>query len=366
MDQGFISPVIVRGRLADRPIRIDYATAARNILIYEELGHTLQSLENAGVPVILLKGAALAETVYPSIADRPMGDVDLLVHPADRDRARAALEAAGYRFVPEPPQRFSPFDTEFTGEMAFWYSDRILTELHWELTPGEWIRRLVALDMEALWEDAIPLQLNGRQTLQLSPCDTLLHLCLHLTAHGYVHGHALRDIQRLLEHYDPFPWAQFITRSRQFRLRSICYFVLDATQSEAHPGIPQDVLDSLRPPTWQRWLVRHIADPRMGLAGKLTPSRPRSYLLHLAVADRAVDVLRVISWLLFPGPRWLGERYRLHGRLRPWLACLWHPWVVLWHGVRGFWEVVTPRVLRRSLAAKRESRIRESGARSEG
>jgi len=179
-----------------------------------------------------------------------------------------------------------------------------------------------------------------------------------LTAHGYVHGHALRDIQRLLEHYDPFPWAQFIARSRQFRLRSICYFVLDAAESEARPGIPQGALDSLKSPAWQRWLVRRIADPRMGLAGKLTPSRPRSYLLHLAVADRPVDVLRVLVWLLFPGPCWLGERYRLHGRWRAWLACLWHPLVVLWHGARGFWEVVTPRV-----ATPSNSRDRKKDAR---
>ena len=325
--------------MADTPVRKDYATAARNILIYENLGRALQSLGDAGVPAILLKGAALAKTIYPSIADRPMGDVDLLVHPTDRDRGRVALEAAGYQFVPESRQRFSPFDTEFTGEMAFWQSDQFLIELHWELTPGEWIRRLTALDMEALWREAVPLQLDGQEALQLSPCDTLLHLCLHLTAHGYVHPQGLRDIQKLLECLRPFPWAQFAARARQFRMGSMCYFVLEAMCTAGKIAVPREVLDVLRAPAWQHWLVRQIADPREALVGNLGASRPRSYLLHLAVADRALDVLRVIAWLLFPGPRWLAERYRLRGHLRPLFACIWHPVVVFWQGILALWDV---------------------------
>jgi hypothetical protein len=75
----------------------------------------------------------------------------------------------------------------------------------------------------------------------------------------------------------------------------------------------------------------------------LAYSRPRSYLLHLALADRPADVARVLAWLLFPGPRWLAERYRLPGRLRPWLACLWHPGVVLAQGVIAVHALLAPR-----------------------
>jgi len=342
--------------LADTPVRKDYLTAAHNILIYKELGRALQSLGDAGVPVILLKGAALAKTIYPSIADRPMGDVDLLVYPADRDRARAALEAVGYRFVPERRQRFSPFDTEFTGEMAFRHGEQFPMDLHWELTPNEWIRRLAALDIEAVWQEAVPLQLNQQQALQLSPCDTLLHLCLHLTAHGYVHPHGLHDIQRLTKYYHPFPWVQFTARARQFRMGSLCYFVLEAMAAAGNIAVPHEVLDVLRPPTWQCWLVRQIADPREALTGKLGFSKSRGYLLYLAVADRFIDIARAIAWLLLPGPRWLAERYRLKGRFRPWLACFWHPVIVLWHGTCGLWTVARSRVWRADSVPREDDR----------
>jgi hypothetical protein len=353
------------------------AVGIHNLLLYGDLIRALTALATAGVPVIVLKGAALADTIYPSLADRPMNDVDLLVQPHDRDRARAALEGAGYRFLPEPQQRFGPFDTGFTGEMQFRRSEHNVIELHWELTANEWLRRLTALDAAALWRDARPFAIGPARGLQLSPCDTLQHLCLHLSAHGYTHANGWRDIRQLLAHERSFPWERFVARARQFRLTAVCYFVLEAIASasssigpENRPPTPQPppcegrgavlppllageggqggevppaVLAALRPSPWQRRLVPLIADPRQGLAGELTHSKPRGYLLHLALADRLADLLRVLVWLFFPGLRWLAERYRLRGRWRAWLACLWHPGVVLAQGLAGLWALASPR-----------------------
>jgi hypothetical protein len=319
-------------------MRKDYATAANNVLIYAELIHALRALDGAGVPVIVLKGAALAETIYPSIADRAMGDADLLVRPEDRDRARITLEAAGHRFAPEARQSFSPFDTEFTGEMAF-YRHGILIELHWQLTPSEPLRRMCHLDAESLWHNAQPLALQDWQTLQLSPCDTLLHLCLHLTVHGYTHPVGPSDIARLLDYYRPFPWDSFVSRARDARLSYVSYFVLEAVRTLGRASVPDDVLEGLRPPSWRRALLGQVASPRRALAGEISYSRQRSYLIQLASADRLVDVLRLFVWLLFPGPRWLGERYRLRGRARPLFACFWHPMVVFWQGMLALWDV---------------------------
>ena len=50
----------------------------------------------AKTEVVLLKGAALALTVYGSFVERPMSDVDLLVARGDAPRARDALLAAGW------------------------------------------------------------------------------------------------------------------------------------------------------------------------------------------------------------------------------------------------------------------------------
>jgi hypothetical protein len=45
---------------------------ARNMLLFDELGRVLKAFNEAGIEVIVLKGAALAQTIYPDIALRPM------------------------------------------------------------------------------------------------------------------------------------------------------------------------------------------------------------------------------------------------------------------------------------------------------
>lgn len=65
-----------------------FASANRNRRLYLQLRPLLAGLRTAGIPVIVLKGAYLAEAVYGDIALRPMGDVDLLVPSADLPGAR--------------------------------------------------------------------------------------------------------------------------------------------------------------------------------------------------------------------------------------------------------------------------------------
>jgi hypothetical protein len=48
-------------------------------------------------PVVVFKGFAAAELLYPDVGARSMGDVDLLVRPTDFEAAHRALLAAGFR-----------------------------------------------------------------------------------------------------------------------------------------------------------------------------------------------------------------------------------------------------------------------------
>ncbi len=64
--------------------------------LYRELAQVVRACNDAGVPVILLKGAHLAEAVYGNIALRPMVDVDLLVKQADLMRVHDILIGQGY------------------------------------------------------------------------------------------------------------------------------------------------------------------------------------------------------------------------------------------------------------------------------
>jgi len=77
------------GNVMEEMRRKYYVAAARNARLYRELQKILDLFAGREIPVIVLKGAHVAETVYGNIALRTMGDVDLLV---DQDDLKAVEE----------------------------------------------------------------------------------------------------------------------------------------------------------------------------------------------------------------------------------------------------------------------------------
>jgi len=68
----------------------------------------LRLIADAGVPLVVIKGFALAHMIYADPEIRAVGDLDVLVRPADRDRLVRHLRANDYMFepLPRPPWGF--------------------------------------------------------------------------------------------------------------------------------------------------------------------------------------------------------------------------------------------------------------------
>lgn len=71
------------------------AVAIRRRRYASLLPEVLRSLDAAGIAAMPVKGAVLADALWPVPDARPMADIDLLVHERDRERAVAALTASG-------------------------------------------------------------------------------------------------------------------------------------------------------------------------------------------------------------------------------------------------------------------------------
>ena len=67
----------------------------------------LAAFATVGIPIIFLKGAALAHRIYPSPELRPMVDIDVLIDPADTERAVAITRGLGYSFACRHESRFA-------------------------------------------------------------------------------------------------------------------------------------------------------------------------------------------------------------------------------------------------------------------
>jgi len=80
---------------------IYYGNLARNLLLYDELSRVLKSFEAKEIPVVGLKGIALADLVYKNVALRPMADVDLLVQESNIPEVLKTLFKLGFKILPQ-------------------------------------------------------------------------------------------------------------------------------------------------------------------------------------------------------------------------------------------------------------------------
>lgn len=67
----------------------------------------LRAFGDAGLRVVLLKGACLGHLIYRAPADRPMTDIDILVDGAEADRAAALARTLGFAFADRHVSRFA-------------------------------------------------------------------------------------------------------------------------------------------------------------------------------------------------------------------------------------------------------------------
>ena len=151
-------------------------------------------LTGAAVDCRVLKGSAVAHLVYPDPAQRPFGDVDLLVPAAQFDLTVALLVDAGYRR--ERPQLRPGFDRRFAKSVTLTSPDGLPVDLHRTLAAG---RFGVTLAVNQLFAASSPLVLGGQTLSALGPEDRFLHACYHaVLGSSSPPLLALRDIAQML------------------------------------------------------------------------------------------------------------------------------------------------------------------------
>lgn len=144
-----------------------------------------------GIPLLILKGTALAYDVYDTPERRPRGDVDLLIRTDDLPRVRETFRALGYT------ERLTSGDELGLRQTAFSRVDDLSVEhvydVHWEITNRSVFRG--TLTVAELSDRAIALPRIAESARGLSHVDALLLACIHRVAHH-------RDSDRLIWLYD--------------------------------------------------------------------------------------------------------------------------------------------------------------------
>lgn len=305
------------------------ATALRNALLLHEARAVTARLTAVGLPVILLKGAALAQTVYPNIALRPMVDLDLLVRPEMAPAALRHLAAMGYRPITREPQPGAQVAYESQVGLARRDSSGVVIELHWSLIDSPYYQRHLPLDW--FWGTARPLSTDVSQGLILGPEAQLLHLCAHLMLHhsGMPPGYLLwlHDIAAWLTHFGvALDWDALLAHAPRYDLLLPLQRILPVVARDWDAPMPPDVLAqlaALRPSATERRVAARLTDPQRTVTQRFWDD--------LATLDDWPSRVGFAVANVFPAPAYMQARY---GVANPVFVPLLYPYR-WWLGVRG-------------------------------
>lgn len=133
------------------------------------------TMRDRGIPVILLKGAALLHAYGNDWGARPMFDIDALVRPDDAQGAFDVLEELGWSV-----EHDMTYDWVRSRSMTRRHGWGFLREdgrldLHWHVLSES----LGSRSDDAFWSAAVPLETEGFTARTLAPPDLLLHVLVH-------------------------------------------------------------------------------------------------------------------------------------------------------------------------------------------
>ena len=291
------------------------------LTLERELLALASSFEDADIASVVLKGPAVAHTCYPDTSWRPFGDLDVLVHVRDFQRACRVLAELGFgRVFPEPRPRF----VERFGHTALHRSrENLEIDLHRTLIPGpfgQWI------DPGALMARTVSFSLGGRSLRRLDDTALLLHACVHASL-GARPPLLLpvRDVAQVIASAQ-LDWELLAEWGRRWRLHAVLRHALETASGMLRWEIPAQARQLMTDPrrrerraleaytTSRRnkggqtletvWAIRGIRAKSAYVRALLVPS-------HEFLQAREGNTVRASYLRRWKVPvRWLAARYR--------------------------------------------------------
>jgi hypothetical protein len=303
--------------------------------------------EPPAIPVVLLKGAALAATVYPDPSLRPMCDLDLLVPPERIDDAVGRLRAEGYEDPGPDLMHNLSRATHHHVHLRGGPSDRRHVELHWTLAGGEGQRH--GPDMGWFWDEIesfdsdlldAGLAPSSLPLFVLTPTAQLLHVAAHLMLqHGGASSRLVwfYDVHRLVEQESGrIDWTELAGRARQFHWSAALAAALERARDWFGTTVPRGVVDELAGSDdgQSAWLVRRRAGPLQTRA---------TGMIAKAVSLDWPTRVRYLRGMVLPSPAFVRARYRPDPSWL-WPLCYPYRWAdMAWEGVTTVWRMVRVR-----------------------
>lgn len=208
-----------------------------NTLRLNGLVRAVQALQDASIPSLLLKGAALFARDENKIAQRATGDYDILVRPVDARGAVAALLASGFSSLIFRADRFSETDFDNVHATALLFGEKAdagQVDLHWRPAAEVPLPGLT----EFLFAGAQAMRLVGNAVLVPNLPDHLFLGLVHATSSSiddrvdwFVEAAQIAEGSK-----DQLDWSRVAHLCRRYRMNAVAAEVFSLL-NDCLPGL---------------------------------------------------------------------------------------------------------------------------------
>ncbi len=266
--EGPLARAIAIGALAVTPDQQDQAFAApraamsRTLLRERDLLSLRTTLADAGVDIVVVKGAATAHLDEADPSSRSFGDIDLLVHPSAITAAIGVLETAGgvrRHLEPRPG-----FDARFSKGVSFRFPRNCEIDVHRTLAPGPFGLRI---DLDELFDHRERYEIAGIGLDALDRPSRFLHACYHAAlGDAFPRLTTLRDLVQTTPRTD-HECRTVLDRAARWHATAVVGAALDHAVEAFAWEVPEPLGSwrrrAPRPAREHRWLAAYSGDQRL-------------------------------------------------------------------------------------------------------
>ena len=265
---------------------------ARLKRVWEALDEVVACMEPIGVQLATFKGPTTAARWYDADGERPFGDLDLLVGPADHSRAAEIAAAI------EPGHELASVLQQVVDEEVLPSVDLVVNnvavDLHFDLLKFEAPSRRLDL----FWARTLPFELENGGTVRVLDAEAaLVHFLIHVNRDRFRHllGHI--DVARVIQRED-VDWDVVLELMRSEGLEVPLLLTLEAIAEVMDldlPALPQ-------PTGWRAAAWRRLWPESVRLRGDEAEYRYRNRhrALPFLARGRSRDGLK--HWLHYAMP----------------------------------------------------------------
>ena len=261
-------------------------------------------MTSASVPCLVLKGAGLLGLAYRTLAERDLGDLDVLVPRARMPEAERALASSGFEEAVAPRSR--GYFERYHFHIPWRSGTGVGVDLHWDVVrPADGFRP----DLEGTFARSVaPALASG--TFRV-PCatDAILLQCLQHHQEGFRRLSRAVDLDRLSRRLSAAEWEDLVVRALDAGLGPLAWAGLETSRLVFGTPVPPSVSSALAPRALARVALESLRTDLLLREAADEPDPAIPWLVRIWTAPDGRRRLRVLRHLLALEPGFWEDRF---------------------------------------------------------